>query len=182
MVKNPPSTYTPPPEEEGYIPPENEEEEVLPVTFALPSMRNVPPFPIITTELLLASRPLNVTSLAITVWRLPICSKLPLLEGESVPLPAMVTVKPVTELNVLSLLGAGGTETVPVTVIVYSLPLPPLLIPFTASIQVAALFTAQEVLPLPSCAHPNASTLASITVKINLFFIFPLPCSIAFFA
>jgi hypothetical protein len=48
---------------------------------------------------------------------------------------------PVTVPNKLSLL--AGTETLPLAVMVYSLLLLPLMIPFTASIQEAVLFTTQ---------------------------------------
>jgi hypothetical protein len=101
-----------------------------------------------------------------TVCPLPIRNRLPFLDGESVPLPVMVTVMPVTAPNVFSGLMMGGTETVPVTVIAYSLLLPPLLTPFTASIHVAALFTFQEAV----WEKLNTGTLASIAAKINIFF------------
>jgi hypothetical protein len=81
----------------------------------------------------------------------------------------MFTVIPVTAPNVLSVL--PGTETVPLTVIVYVLSLPPLLTPFTASIQVDELVTVHELV----CEKPNVITLISKTVKIKPFFIIKPP-------
>jgi len=142
MVKVPPSTYTP--------------LLLLPVTVAPSSMRNAPPAPI-------ATCPRNVTFLATTVCPAPIRNRLPLADGERVPPPCMVTVKPITEPKRFSLLGSAGTETVPLMLMMYVWLLPPFLILFITVFQVATLFTFKASMP------PGTATVALAFLLVSVF-------------